>query len=176
MTTLYSEYTTGPRLAGRAVDMLKNLEGEYVGGQIDLLEHSLQTATRAHRDGADEETVVCALMHDVGELLVPSNHGEVAASILRPYVSPENWWVLAHHEVFQLYYYGEHLGQDKDRREVYRSNTSFEACAEFCERWDQASFDPSYSSMELHEFVPMLERIFARPAFFFDASHPKAGT
>ena len=73
-----------------------------LGARIDLYEHALQSATRATRDGASDEIVACALLHDVGEVLCPSNHGDVAAAILRPYISKEAHWVLAHHEVFQV--------------------------------------------------------------------------
>ena len=43
-------------------------------------EHSVQTATRALKDGASEEVVVCGLFHDIGELLAPICHGEVGKS------------------------------------------------------------------------------------------------
>jgi predicted HD phosphohydrolase len=35
----------------------------------------------------------------------------------------------------------------------------------FCERWDQASFDPEYDSDPLESFEPLLREVFARPAF-----------
>eukprot|EP00937_MAST-01D_sp_MAST-1D-sp2_P001160 g1160.t1 len=187
---LYRAATTPQKLAGRACDLLKLQQGAHtgaeVGTQVNLFEHALQTATRAHRDGADDEMVAAALLHDVGEMLSPSNHGDVGASILRPYISREAHWVLAHHEIFQGYYYFEHIGLDPERRRAYAGGAdgghmgsapgdAYQRCMDFCERWDQSSFDPSYSSMELSEFVPMLERVFARPAFWDDALNPKSG-
>jgi predicted HD phosphohydrolase len=126
---------------------------------IDRLEHSLQAATRALRDGADDETVVCALFHDVGESLGPMNHGEVAAAILHPYVSEANHWVLAHHGLFQAYFYGEHLGLDPNARDVYRDSPYYERTVDFCARWDEVSFDPDYPSEPMSTFDPIVRRV-----------------
>jgi predicted HD phosphohydrolase len=152
-------------LPDNALEALKRLAGDKLGYQVDRLEHSLQTATRAFREGAEEETVVCALLHDIGDLLAPENHGELAAAVLRPYVSEANYWVVQHHPVFQGYYYYHHVGLDRDARERYRGHPHFERCAAFCERWDQLSFDPAYESMPLSAFEPMVRRLFGRKPF-----------
>ena len=75
------------------------------GYRVTRLAHSLQTATRAEADGADEEMIVGALIHDLGDSLAPENHSNFAAEIIRPYVRAEVTWVVEHHGVFQKVYY-----------------------------------------------------------------------
>ncbi len=154
------------RVADNVLAMLKTLEGPKLGYKIDRYQHSLQSATRALRDGADEEAVVCALLHDVGDTLAPDNHSGLAAAILRPYVNEANHWIVKHHGVFQGYYFWHHVGRDCDTRE--RGHPQFEACADFCARWDQASFDPDYDTLPLEHFEPMVRRLFARAPRGFD--------
>lgn len=151
------------RLPERVLDHLRLLDGDYGGFPVDRLQHSLQTATRAHRDGRDEDYVVTALLHDIGDTLGSYNHPEIAAAMLRPFVSERLHWIAEHHGVFQGYYYFHYLGMDRDLREQYRGHPHFEACAEFCEKYDQAAFDPHYESAPLEFFVPMVERVMARP-------------
>lgn len=143
------------------LSMLSSLKGD-AAYPVDRLEHSLQTATRAMRDGADEETIVCALLHDVAETLGPLNHGEVVAAILKPFISEQNCWVLAHHPLFQTYFYARHLGLDPNARERYRDNPYYQACVDFTANWDEVSFDPSYDSEPLSTFEPMVRRVLAR--------------
>jgi len=131
---------------------------------ISRYDHCLQSATRALRDGKDEEYVVVALLHDACELLGPFNHGEVVASILRPFISRNNQWMLAQHGLFQTYYYAHHMGGDRNARERLRDHPWFGACAAFCERWDQSSFDPDYRTEPLETFEPLVRRIFSREA------------
>ncbi len=150
-------------LPDRLLGQLRMLEGGLDGYAVNRLEHSLQTATRAFRDGRDEEYVVCALMHDIGDLMGPANHAEIGAVILKPFVSEANHWMLDKHGFFQGYYFFHHLGLDRDLREQYRGHPHFEHCAEFCHRYDQNSFDPAYDSMPLEAFEPMLRRVLARP-------------
>ncbi|MGH8311251.1 MAG: HD domain-containing protein, partial [Steroidobacteraceae bacterium] len=127
------------------------------------LEHSLQTATRAHRDGRDDEYVACALIHDIGDSLGSFNHADIATAILKPFVSEQNLWMVEQHAIFQGYYFFEHMGLDKNLRDRFRGHEWFDYTAEFCEKYDQCSFDPSYDSMRLEEFEPLLRRFFARP-------------
>lgn len=133
------------------------------GYQVTRLEHCLQAATRAHRAGEDEETVVCALLHDIGDVLAPANHSEVAAAVLRPYVSERNHWIVRHHGVFQGVYYFEHYGQDPLARERYRDHPHYQATVDFCADYDENSFDPDYDWLPLAFFEPMVRRLFARP-------------
>ncbi len=156
------EAHTRATLADNVLGTLKMMRGPKLGYKIDRYEHSLQTATRALRDGADEETVVVALLHDIGDVLAPDNHSQYAASVLRPYVSEENHWLVLHHGIFQGYYFFHHLGQDRDARDRFRGHPCFEMTADFCERWDQVSFDPDYDSEPLETFEPMVRRLFAR--------------
>ncbi len=151
------------KVADRVLDHLRLLDGDYGGFPVDRLEHSLQTATRAHRDGRDEEYVVMALLHDIGDTLGAFNHPDVAAAILKPFLSEENLWIVQHHGIFQGYYFFHHLGLDRDLREGYRGHPHFEACAEFCEKYDQAAFDPNYDSAPLSFFEPIVRRVMAAP-------------
>ena len=152
---------------GQHVDQIVNhlnlLKGDTGGFAVDRLEHSLQTATRAHRAGKDEEYVVCALLHDIGDILGPRNHADIGAAILQPYVSEENHWMLEKHGVFQGYYFFHHLGLDRDMREQYRGHPAFEHTAQFCHLFDQSAFDPNYESMPMEAFRPMLGRVLATP-------------
>jgi predicted HD phosphohydrolase len=150
-------------LPDRLIAALETL-GEDTGGfAVNRLEHSLQTATRAHRDGRDEEYVVCALMHDIGDLMGPANHAEIGAVIMKPYISEANHWMMDRHGVFQGYYFFHYLGLDRDMREQYRGHPHFEYAAQFCHLYDQNSFDPGYDTMPLAAFEPMLRRVVAAP-------------
>ncbi|MEB3885982.1 HD domain-containing protein [Lyngbya sp. CCY1209] len=149
----------------RIIQSLLNLRNYHLGSQVNSLEHCLQTATRAFRDGADEEMVVCALLHDIGEELAPYNHGQMAAAILRPYISPENAWMLEHHQLFQAYYYNHFIGRDRNERDRFKGHPAFERTLMFCEGWDQLSFDPNYDTMSLSDFRPMLESVLSREPY-----------
>ena len=155
-------------LTDSVLALLRQMRGPTLGYRIDRYQHSLQSATRARRHGADEETVVAALLHDVGDSIAPDNHSQVAAAILRPYVSERTHWVVLHHGIFQGYYFWHHTGGDRDARERYRGHPHFEACADFCERWDQVSFDPDYDTLPLAAFEPMVRRLFAREPKAFE--------
>jgi predicted HD phosphohydrolase len=147
----------------RIVSHLNLLKGDHGGFAVDRLEHSLQTATRAHQAGQDEEYVVCALLHDIGDILMPANHAELAATILSPYVSDRNLWMLEKHGIFQGYYFFHYLGLDRDMREEFRGHPDFEYTAQFCHLYDQNSFDPAFQSMPLEAFVPMMRRVMETP-------------
>lgn len=152
-------------VADRVLAHLRGLEGSFGGYQVDRLEHSLQCASRAHRDGASEELVVVALLHDIGDMLAPLNHSEMAAAILRPYVSEESYWIAKWHGLFQSFYYAHHLGGDRNARERFRGHQYFDATVRFCEKWDQPAFDPQYDTMPLDAFEPMVRMVFSRAPF-----------
>ena len=140
------------------------LLGEDCGGfAVDRVTHSLQAASLAQRDGMDEEYVVCALLHDMGDMLCSYNHAELAAAVLKPFVCDANHWMLEHHGIFQGYYFFHHLGLDRDMREQFRGHPHFEHTAMFCARHDQNAFDPDYDTMPLEAFVPMVHRVMAKP-------------
>jgi len=147
--------------ADRVLDWLRMMDGESPY-RISRLEHCLQTATRAENDGADAETIVCALLHDIGDVLAPANHSHVAAALLAPYVSEKNHWIVKHHGLFQGYYYFHHYGLDRMARDKYRDHPHYDACVEFCARWDQTSFDPDYATRPLEHFEPLVRELFAR--------------
>jgi predicted HD phosphohydrolase len=150
-------------LPDRVLAHLKLLDGDFGGFAVDRLTHSLQSATLAHRDGMDEEYVVCALLHDIGDTLGSMNHADIGAAILKPFISEANHWTLEHHGIFQGYYFFHHLGLDRDMREQYRGHPHFEYCARFCHRHDQNAFDPAYDTMPLEAFEPMVRRVMSAP-------------
>jgi predicted HD phosphohydrolase len=150
-------------LPNRVLAHLQLLKGDCGGFAVDRFEHSLQSATLAHRDGMEEEYVVCALMHDIGDILASASHAELGATVMRPYVSDENYWMMAHHGIFQGYYFFHYLGLDRNMRDQFRGHPSFERTAMFCARHDQNAFDPNYDTMPLEAFVPMVQRVMARP-------------
>ena len=150
--------------ADRVLNWLVKMDVETVYG-ITRLEHGLQSATRAESDGADEETIVCTLLHDIGDELAPMNHSEYAASVLKPYVSEKTHWIIEKHGEFQTYYYAHHFGGDRNKRDKYKDHKYYQACVNFCEKYDQASFDPDYKSLPLSEFEPMVKRIFSRKPY-----------
>lgn len=145
--------------------MLERLATPGSGYKIDRLQHSLQSATRAERAGEDEEMIVAALLHDIGDVLAPDNHSDLAAAILQPYVSEKTHWIVQHHGIFQGYYFWHHMGGDKNARDKYRGHPWFDDCAKFCANYDQNCFDPAYDTLPLSHFEPMVRRLFSRKPF-----------
>jgi predicted HD phosphohydrolase len=150
-------------LPDRVLVHLRQLGGDYGGFAVDRLEHSLQTATRAYRADRDDEYVFCALIHDIGDLLGPLNHADVAAAVVKPFVSEQNHWMVEKHAIFQGYYFFHHLGLDRDRREQFRGHEWFDYTAEFCQEYDQAAFDPGYDTLPLEHFEPLLRQVLTSP-------------
>ena len=157
-----SEREYARTLPDRVLEALTGLDHSLEGYPLSRLQHSLQTATRALRDGADEELIAAALLHDIGDELAPYNHQDIAAAILKPYVRAEVTWIVAHHALFQNYYYVHHLGGDRHARDRLRDHPWYQATADFCHRWDQCSFDPDYPTEPLATFEPIVRRIFMR--------------
>ena len=153
----------GKGLPDRVLAHLKLLDGDYGGFPVDRLQHSLQTATRAHRAGESEEYVVAALLHDIGDTLGSYNHPDVAAAILKPFVDEKLHWIAAHHGIFQGYYVFHYLGLDRNMRDAFRDHPHYEDTRRFCELYDQAAFDPAYDSEKVEFFEPMLRRVLAAP-------------
>jgi predicted HD phosphohydrolase len=152
-----------PQGGRRVLDHLKLLANDYGGFPVDRLTHCLQTATRAHRDGRSDSYVVMALLHDIGDTLGAYNHPDIAAAIVRPFVTEEEHWICEQHGIFQGYYFFHYIGLDRDMRERFRGHAHFEATAEFCEKYDQAAFDPNYDTAPLEFFEPMVLKLFERP-------------
>ena len=152
-------------LPDRLLTALERLGSSLQGYQVSRLEHSLQSATRAEADGADIETVVAALLHDLGDELAPENHSQLAASIVRPFVRAEVTWIVEMHGLFQMKYYAHFYGRDPDGHLAYQDHPWYAACWRFCERYDQAAFDPAYPTKPLAHFEPMLREVFGRKPF-----------
>ena len=156
------ERETADRLLKYLASQTTTLEGY----KITRLEHSLQAATRAYRNNESEEMVVATLLHDIGDELAPMNHSQYAASIIRPYVSEKTYWIINHHGLFQTFYSAHHLGGDRNARDKFKDHKYYQATVDFCEKYDQSSFDPDYKSMTLKDFEPMVKRIFSRKPFY----------
>ena len=151
--------------ADRIIKFMSGLNDTLEGYKITRLEHSLQTATRALNDKASEEMVVAALLHDIGDELAPLNHSEYAATVLKPYVSEKTRWIVEKHGEFQMYYYAHHLGGNKNQREKYKGHKYYQDTLDFCEKWDQKSFDPNFKSLTLKSFEPLIKKIFSRKPY-----------
>lgn len=152
-------------LPDRLLLALQRLDGSLEGYKVSRLQHSLQSATRAQNDGADIETIVAALVHDLGDELAPENHSQLAAAIVRPYVRAEVTWIIEMHGLFQMRYYAHHYGKDPDGYLAYKDHPWFESCVRFCEAYDQAAFDPAYPTQPLSHFEPLLREVFSRKPF-----------
>ena len=151
--------------ADRLIKFMSELSNTLEGYQITRLEHSLQSSTRALNDKADDEMIVATLFHDIGDELAPVNHSEYAAAVLKPYVSEKTHWIIQKHGEFQMYYYAHHLGENRNQRDKYKGHKYYKDTLDFCENWDQKSFDPNYKSLSLKEFEPLVKKIFSRKPF-----------
>jgi predicted HD phosphohydrolase len=152
---------TQDRVADNALHLLRTLSSDHGGFPVTRLEHSLQTATRAEEDGRDEEYVMCALLHDIGDTLAPFNHPYIASTMVKPIVSEANHFMVAQHGIFQGYYFWHHIGLDRNARDAFRGSPYYEYTEEFCAKYDSPAFDPDYVSAPIEHFEPMLRRLFA---------------
>ena len=151
--------------ADRVLKFMNGLNTTLEGYKISRLQHSLQTATRAFNDKASDEMIVASLLHDIGDELAPLNHSEYAAAVLKPYVSEKTRWIVEKHGEFQMYYYAHHLGGNRNQREKYKGHKYYQDTLDFCEKWDQKSFDPNYNSLTLDDFRPYVKKIFSRTPY-----------
>ena len=151
--------------ADRLLKFMSGLKDTLEGYQITRLEHSLQTATRALNEKASDEMIVACLLHDIGDELAPLNHAECDAAILKPYVSEKTHWIVEKHGIFQMYYYVHHLGGNKNEREKFKGHKYYKDTIDFCENWDQKSFDPNFNSLKLKDFDPYVRKIFSRKPY-----------
>jgi predicted HD phosphohydrolase len=151
------------KLPDRILSHMELLEGDYGGFSVDRLQHSLQTAHRAAEAGEDDEYVVCALLHDIGDTLGSANHADVGAAILQPFVSDENHWMVKHHAIFQGYNFFHFLGADRNMRDQFRENDNFKRTARFIAKYDDPSFDPNVPELALSLFEPVVRRVFREP-------------
>lgn len=151
------------KLPDRILSHMELLSGDYGGFAVDRLQHSLQTAHRAAEAGEDDEYIVCALLHDIGDTLGSANHADVGAAILQPFVSEENHWMIKHHAIFQGYNFFHFLGADRNMRDQFRDSDNFKRTARFVAKYDDPAFDPSMPTLALSLFEPELRRVLAEP-------------
>jgi len=161
ITTRYVPFARD--LPNRILAHLNLLGGDSGGFAVDRLHHSLLTATLAHKGGEDEEYVVCALLHDIGDMLGSWNHPEVSAAILKPFVSEANCWMVEKHGIFQGYHFFQHIGMDPTMRDEFRGHPHFERTERFVDQYDDPAFDPAMECAPLEFFEPMVRRLFANP-------------
>ena len=158
-----------PRVADRVLDLLRSLAEITDGFATDQLTHCLQTATRAERDGADDEVVIASLCHDIGKAISVPGHPQIAAAILQPYVRPEVHPMLLVHQDFQGAHYYHHFGGDPAARENHRDTLTeqeWRLAEQFADDWDQTSFDPDYDTLPLEHFEARLRDLFASGKLF----------
>ena len=151
--------------ADRLVRVLEGLDNSLGGYKVSRLEHSLQTASRALRDNASEEMIVASLLHDIGDEIAPLNHSELAAAVLKPFVSEKTRWIVEQHGLFQAYYYNHYYGKDRNLIDQFKWHEFYKYTINFCEKWDQASFDPNYDTIPLKDFIPLVQKIFNRQPY-----------
>ena len=150
-------------LPDRVIAHLKLLDGDFGGFPVDRFTHCLQTGTRALRDGRDDEYVVCALLHDIGDTLGTFNHPDIAAAILKPFVSDANLWMVQNHGIFQGYNFFHHIGMDRNMRDMFKGHAHYSRTEEFISLYDDPAFDGHYETLPLVEFEPILRRVMAKP-------------
>ena len=141
----------------------KGSDIQYGNEAVTQLEHALQCAELAEQHGKSDAFITAALLHDIGDNLAPSNHADFAATLMQPFISEKNYWIVKHHGIFQGYYFFEYLGLDKNMRDKFKDHPYFDDCKEFCEKYDQNSFDPDYDTLDLEFFIPMVKELFQKP-------------
>lgn len=151
------------RLPSRVLAHLRLLEGDYGGFPVDRLTHCLLTATLAHEDGRDEEYVVCALLHDIGDTLGTYNHPDVAAAILKPFVSEANLFMVEKHGIFQGYYFFHHINMNRHMRDAFKDHPHYTRTEEFSALYDGPAFDDTKEVLPLSFFEPMVNRVLSNP-------------
>jgi len=153
------------KTSDRILKYMSGLTSTLEGYKVSRLQHSLQSATRALQDKAEEEMIVATLLHDIGDELAPLNHSEYAAAVLKPYVSEKTHWIIEKHGQFQMYYYAHHLSGNRNQRDRYKGHKYYQDTINFCKNWDQKSFDPNFKSLKLKDFEPYVKKIFNRTPY-----------
>ena len=151
-------------LPDRILDQMRLLDSEAGGFNVDRLTHSLQTAHRAEVDGRDEEYILCALLHDIGDVLGPRDHASIAAAMLKPWVSEANHWMVEQHAVFQGYYFWHHIGGDRNARDAFTGHQYYDLTEEFVRKYDMPAFDDEYPTPPLEHYEPLIRSFFTNGA------------
>lgn len=156
-------YETWKCMPDQILNFMRSLENDHDGYPVNRLEHSLQTAALAAEDGHDEEYVVCALLHDIGDLLGIFNHADISAAVLEPFVSEANHWMVKHHAIFQGYYFFDHIGLDRNLREKYKGSPYYALTEEFVCKYDNEAFKSDWKAPTLDHFAPLVRRVMSKP-------------
>ncbi|WP_420451379.1 HD domain-containing protein [Ilumatobacter sp.] len=167
-STDYMTYVEGhldddlARVGERMMRLLRSMDELHQGFAVSQLQHALQTATRAERDGADDDMIIASLCHDVGKTFSNMNHPAIAAEMLRPWVSDEAYWVVRYHQDFQGRHYYERIGMDPELRRAHLGHEHYDTAERFADVWDQTAFDPDYDTSPLEHFEPLVREVFSR--------------
>jgi predicted HD phosphohydrolase len=154
-----------PAVAETLLAMLTSTKGFNVGFKVDQLTHMTQAATRAKNANASDELVLCALCHDIGKVISIEGHPEIAAALLRPYVSDGVYQIVRTHQDFQGKWYYNYLGRPTNLRDQYVALPWYNQAVTFTDEWDQISFDPTFKTQPLDYFEPLVRQMFAKPTF-----------
>jgi len=150
------------RVGERMMILLRSMGELHQGFAVSQLEHALQTATRAERDGADTDMIIASLCHDVGKTFSNMNHPAIAAEMLRPWVSDQAYWVVKYHQDFQGRHYYERIGMDPELRRKHVGHEHYDIAERFADVWDQTAFDPEYDTLPLEHFEERVREVFSR--------------
>jgi predicted HD phosphohydrolase len=142
------------------INLLKQCQRYSFGMPVNVLQHCLQTATRAARANASDEWVLAALLHDVGIAISYPGHAQISAAIIRSFVSEAVYKTVFHHHEFELAHYGHRIGESTTMRDLYVNENWYAAASIFVDEFVQVSYDPNYDSYPLKEFKPLIKDTF----------------
>jgi predicted HD phosphohydrolase len=148
------------KTADRFIGMLRQLENATLGFACDQLQHALMCGTLARRAGASNEHIVIALCHDIAKVINVPNHGQIAAEMMRPYISDDSYHVIYNHQAFQGEHYYQYLGAPTDLRKQWVDESWYPLAVKLVDEWDAPAFDPDFEVDSLESFVPLMREVF----------------
>lgn len=77
-------------------------DSDYIGEAVSQLEHSLQAADLAQKAGADDETVLAALLHDIGRFIPKASEMPAMIALDGTYVGTASHEILGENYLRQL--------------------------------------------------------------------------
>ena len=80
----------------------KQGQGDYIGEAVSQVQHSLQAATLAQIAGADDETVIGALLHDVGRFIPAADKMESMMAADGTYIGKASHEIIGERHLRQL--------------------------------------------------------------------------
>ena len=134
-------------------------------GVMYLMDRIITSGNIGEFDSEERQKLrLSALLHDIGDTLGSSNHADVSAAILQPFVSAENHWMIKHHAIFQGYNFFHHLGLDRNMRDRFKDDKeNFDRTARFIARYDNPAFDYTAPKLSVSLFEDMVKNVFRSP-------------